>query len=117
MITETQFVTIDNQLRLVLFGLECALDVEFAPAVVEQIIADSHSVRGDDKDKQYTLWSEPKLKVNGVVEAYEPDDVLLIVESNKPSSPSLSAIVERAKYQHYRLEQWQDSESSFVYLI
>lgn len=117
MITKTQFVTIDNQLRLVLFGLECALDVEFAPAVVEQIFTHSHSLRGDDKDKRYTLWSEPKLKVSGVVEAYEPDDVLLTVEANKPFSPSLPAIVERAKYQYYRLERWWDSELLFVHPI
>ena len=98
-------MTIDNQLRLVLFGLECALDVEFAPAVVEQIFTDSNVVRGDNKDKRYTLWSEPKLTVSGVVEAYEPEDVLLTVESNKPFSPLLSAIVLRAKYQYYRLER------------
>ena len=113
MVTETEYVTIDNRLRLVLFGLECALDVEFSPAVVEQIFSDSE--RTSSAEKRYTFWVNPRLKVTGYVEAYEPEDVLLTVESNKPFSPSLPAIVERAKYQHYRLERWQDSETPSVY--
>ena len=40
LVTETQLVSIDNQLRLILFGLECALDVEFPVDVVEKIFSD-----------------------------------------------------------------------------
>ncbi len=114
MAAETEYVTIDNQLRLVLFGLECRLDVEFAPDVVERIFADSDSLRGDSREKRYTLWSGPRLKVTGVVAAYEPEDVLLTVESNKPLSLSLSAIIKRAKIQCYRLERYQASGTPFV---
>ena len=114
MAIETQYVNIDNELRLVLFGLECILNVEFDPAAVEQIFADSKSLRGDNNDKRYTLWAGPKVKVTGLVEAYEPEDVLLTVKSDKSLSPPLPAIMERAKYHYFRLERWQDSTISFV---
>lgn len=112
MATETQLVPIDNQLRLVLFGLECALDVEFAPDVVEQIFADAQADARNEK--RYTLWLGPRLKVTAHVEGYEPEDLWLTVEAHTPFNPTLPAILERARYQAYRLERWQESEPPAV---
>ncbi len=106
---ETEYVTINNQLRLVLFGLECAIDVEFAPDVVEQIFIDTRS--DSRSEKHYALWSGARLKVKGYVEDYEPEALWLTVEADRPFRPSLAALVEKAKYQAYRLERWQESET------
>lgn len=100
MFTETQLVTINDQLRFVLFGLECALDVEFSADVVEKIFSD-----GEDavSEKRYTLWAVKHQAVTGQVDEYEPGDIWLTVQNSKPASPSLAAIVKRAEYQAYRL--------------
>ncbi len=110
MVTETECVTIDNQLRLVLFGLECALDVEFSPAVVEQILSDYSSDHVSIEVKWYTLWAGPRLKVTGRVKDYEPGDIWLTVGGRNQLKPPLAAITERAKYQAYRLERCQEPE-------
>ncbi len=109
MVSETLLVTINNQLRFVLFGLECALDVEFSVEAAEKIFFDS--AIDMVSEKRYTFWTGPTLIVTGLVEEYEPGDVLLTVKSVKAFSPSLLAILERAKYQVYRLEQREESEA------
>ncbi len=101
MFTETQLVTIDDQLRFVLFGLECALDAEFSVEAVEKIFSDGE--QDAVGEKHYKLWAVKRQIVTGHVEAYEPADVWLTVQSLTPFSPSLAAIVERAKYQVYRI--------------
>lgn len=106
MASETQLVPIDTQLRLVLFGLECALDVEFSVEAIEKIFSDSEEDAVGEK--RYTLWAGPRLAVTGLVEEYEPADVLLTVEGLKTFSPSQRVIVERAKYQAYRLNKHHD---------
>ncbi len=89
--------------------MECVLDVEFAPDVVEQIFLDAQS--DSRSEKRYTLWSGLDLKVTAWADDYEPGDLWLTVEARKPFSPSLPAILERAKYQAYRLGQWQEAQS------
>lgn len=101
MFTETQLVTIDDQLRFVLFGLECALDAEFSVDVVEKIFADSK--QNAVSQKHYTLWAAKRQGVTGQVNEYEPGDIWLTVQSPKPVRPPLAAIIERAKYHVYRL--------------
>ena len=106
MVTETQLIAINDQLRLILFGLECALDVEFSVEAVEKIFSDG--AEDAVSEKRYTLWSGPRLKVTGLVEQYEPGDLWLTVESTKVLSPTLPAILERTKYQVYRLDKQHD---------
>ena len=109
MFTETQLITIDNYLHLILFGLECALDVEFSVEAVEKLFSDGEN--DAVSEKRYTLWTGRHLMVTGIVEEYEPQDVLLTIQSVKAFSPSFTAIVERAKYQAYHLEQRQEIEA------
>jgi hypothetical protein len=101
MITETQLVTIDNQLRFVLFGLECALGLEFSVDVVEKIFSESE--QDAVTEKHYSLWAAKHQVVTGDVEAYEPADIWLTVQSSKSFAPTLQTIVDRAMYQIYRL--------------
>ena len=106
MVRETQPVTIGDQLRFVLFGLECVLDAEFPADVAEKIFSDCEE--DAVSEKRYMLWAARRQKVTGYVQDYEPDDILLTVETPKPFSPSLAAVIERAKYQAYRLEKPHD---------
>ena len=106
MSAETQLITIDDQLRLILFGLECALDVEFPVEVAEKVWSDGEE--DGVTEKRYTLWTGPRLRVTGIVEEYEPGDIWLTVKSAKPFSPALLTIRERAKYQAYRLDKPHD---------
>lgn len=101
MVKDSQLLPIDDHLRLVLFGLECALNVEFSPDIVECIFCDSeHDAR---QEKRYLLSAGPHLKVTGYMEEYEPEEIWLTVESDKAYAALLSAIFERAKSQVYRL--------------
>ena len=106
MVSETQLVAIDNQLRLILFGLECALDVEFLVDAAEKIFTDSEE--DAVSEKRYTLWTSKHQKVIGYVQDYEPGDIWLIVESVQAFSPSLLTIIGRANYQAYRLKEPHD---------
>jgi len=110
--TEPQLVSVNACLRLALFALECVLDVEFASDVVEQIFLDAQS--DSRSEKRYTLWLGPGLKVTARADDYEPEDIRLTVEARKPFTPSLYSILERAKYQAYRLEQWQEAQSPWL---
>ena len=106
MTAETQLIAIGDQLRLILFGLECALDVEFSVQAVENIFSDG--TEDAVHEKRYTLWTGPRLRVTGIVEEYEPGDIWLTVKSAKPFSPALLTIRERAKYEAYRLDKHHD---------
>ncbi len=105
MVSETQLVPIDAQLRLILFGLECVLDAEFSGDVTEKIFSDCEDAVSE---KRYVLWVSKQQKVAGYMQNYEPGDIFLTVETHKPLGPSLQAITERARHQIYRLEKPHD---------
>lgn len=106
MVRETQPVTIGDQLRFVLFGLECVLDAEFPADVAEKIFSDCEE--DAVSEKRYVLRAAKHQKVFGYVQDYEPGDIWLTVETAKALSPSLSSIVERARYQVYRRDKQHD---------
>lgn len=114
MVSSEEIFYIDDQLRFVFFGLECALHVEFNPSETERVFIDGEGdVDGVDcSAKQYIFYSSPSLRVTGHVDEYEPETVRLIVESKKASEPSLSAIKERAKYQVFRMKRWQEAQET-----
>ena len=93
---------------MILFGLECALDAEFSVEAVEKIFSDSEE--DAVSEKRYVLWAAKHQKVSGFVQEYEPGDLWLTVETAKAFSPALLLIVERAKYQVYRMEKRRKSE-------
>lgn len=99
---------IDDQLRFILFGLECALNVEFNPAEVERLFDDAE--RDPARGGEYIFWQGRGLSVTGHVDTYEPYGMDLRVESRRPVVPSLSEIVERAQYQVYRIERRREAE-------
>lgn len=97
-------------MRFVLFGLECALNVEFNPSVVEQVFSDAENDMVSEK--RYTFWSGPGVEVTGHVEEYEPGDLWLTVRSRQGFKPSLSEIAERAKFQMLRWAKWQEAHAT-----
>ncbi len=106
MVTKQESLNIDDQLRLILFGLECALNVEFDPAQVEQVFVDE--MADASLPIHYVFYDRTGLRVIGQVEDYEPGTLWLNVESRKDFQPSLAVIAERAKFQVYRLENSRD---------
>lgn len=100
MATETQLISIGDQLRFTLFGLECALNVELNATVVEQVFSDAESNAG--LEKRYVFWAGSGVEVTGYVEDYEPGDLWLKVQSRQGFKPLLSEVVERAGYQVLR---------------
>jgi hypothetical protein len=103
MVKTVDSLLIDDTLRFALFGLECALNVEFNPAAVETVFADAYS--NQRSPKEYTFWSASTLRVTGQVDDYEPETLWLQVESTKEILPPLQLIIERAKYQALRMRR------------
>jgi hypothetical protein len=110
MITTQELLGIDEQLRLILFGLECTLDVEFNSAETERVFADERE--GGSSPKNYVFYERPGLRVIGQVDDYEPGDLWLVVESRRHFQPSLTVITERAKFQVYRLHRSHDQHQT-----
>jgi len=101
---ETILVTIDNQLRLVLFGVECVLNIELNTAEVERVFLDGeNNSRGE---LHYIFWSDPSDEVTGYVEKYEEGTLWLTVNSKREYATKLSAINKRAEYQVFRWTNW-----------
>jgi hypothetical protein len=103
MTTETVLLSIDDELILILFGLECALDVELNPAETERLFVNAK----DDQvsPQEYVFRQTADLTVTGHVDAYEPGTVWVCIESRKAYSPTLKQIEERARYQRFRRER------------
>jgi hypothetical protein len=105
---EESILDIDDQLRFVLFGLECVLNVEFSPAEVERLF--DAAERDPSPGGEYVFWQGRGLSVTGRVDDYASYYVSLRVESRRPVAPSLAEITERAKYQVYRIERRREAE-------
>jgi len=102
MTTEKVLLTIDDELILILFGLECALDVELDPDETERLFANA-------KDKVspqgYVFRQTADLTITGRVDDHESETVWVCIESRKAYSPTLKQVAERARYQRFRRER------------
>ena len=102
MTTEKVLLNIDDELILILFGLECALDVELDPDETERLFVDAND---NVSHQEYVFRQTPDLMVTGHVDDHEPGTVWICIESRKPYSPTLKQIEERARYQRFRRER------------
>ncbi|MDQ2800643.1 MAG: hypothetical protein M3Y13_13525 [Armatimonadota bacterium] len=103
-----EILGINDDLRFVLFGLECALGVEFNASETERVFIDY--LNGSWEAKHYLFFERPGLRVVGQVEDHEPETLWLIVDSRKEWQPSLASIVERAHFQVYRQQRFRERE-------
>lgn len=99
-----RLLTVDDHLRLVLFGLECVLQLNFDAKESERMFDDSR--RGGTGEKRYTFHrSGPE--VSGFVEEHEPESVWLEAKSTSVREAQFDAIIENAKYHLFR---WRRAE-------
>ena len=96
-------VSIDEQFRFTLFGLQCVLDVNFSSKEIERIFSEAR----DDQvsEKKYDLFRSQELYVTGYVEEYEPESITLVVRSKKNLQNKLDVIHENAGFEIYRMKQ------------
>jgi hypothetical protein len=98
-----ELANIDEGLRFALFGLECALGVEFSVREVERVFRD---VRNDQvARREYRFFDGNHLRVTGVVEEYEPESIWLDVEGGALDQRGLAELLERAKNQAIRMRK------------
>jgi len=93
---------IDGSLRFALFGLECALSVEFSVTEVERVFRDSKA--DQVSAKEYVLCESGNLRVSGLVDAYEPESIWIHVEGSRIEQADLEGLFERARNQALRFE-------------
>lgn len=94
---------LDDTFRFMLFGLECALDVELDACAVERLYR--HCAL---ENKAYLLYQDTATKVTARVDAYEPGTAWLDVETQKAVSPPLCEIASRAHSQALRMHRLQN---------
>ena len=101
--TAKHLATIDPRLRFALFGLECALGVEFVVREVERIF---HDAEADQVSaKEYQLFERNGSRVTGRVDECEPESIWIHVEGGPVGQARLDELFERADYQVARLEK------------
>ena len=93
---------VDTTLRFALFGIECAMRVEFSVKEIERVFRDF----ADDQvsAKQYVFFDNGKTRVDGEVPEYEPETIQLNLHNSGLSQSDLDNIIERARYQSLRIE-------------
>lgn len=96
-------VLINSKLRLVLFGIQCVLDIEIDPKDIDKVFRDSEE--DATSAKRYTFWEDGKTNFYGEVEDYEPETIILNIISKKITSEELKRIISRAEYEVYNTQK------------
>ena len=89
-----ELVTIDSQLRLVLFGLECAYNANISDVELERVFRDAE--KDAQSSKNYVFHSSPKLSITGTVQEYEPESIWIKLEGELAKEETLKRIIEAA---------------------
>lgn len=97
-----EYITISLELRFVLFGLQAALNTNFKASEVEKVFQDAETDHVSEKN--YIFSDSPSAKVTGIVEAYEPETIILRLE-HKTAQELLKRITENARYEITRINQ------------
>jgi hypothetical protein len=101
-------VPIDDGLRFVFFGLECALSIALCPLETERVFRDE---RADQVSaKAYTFYESPMLRVFGRVDEYEPESLFVRIEGRRDAGELLRRVVEGAESQSIRMRQAREGE-------
>jgi len=99
--TETRHeVTVDDSLRFLLFGLQCALGVEFSARECERVFADARDDQVSAKD--YVLYEGTGLSVIATVAEYEPETISLVVSGR---NVDIADLEERSRYQAHLMRK------------
>jgi len=101
-------IIIDESLRYIFFGLECALDVNFIVPEMERVFAETQN---KVTEKRYEFYSLRRTVVSGTVEEYEPETLYLRVHGNSKVEQALPAIVENAAYHAFRSRKVRGEDS------
>jgi hypothetical protein len=97
-----QLVSIDLELRFVLFGLQVALGVVFPTREMERVFSDA--LDDQASPKEYHFHDSARVSLTGSVDAYEPETIWLRLRH--PDAPSLLLrITEAAHYEIVRIER------------
>ena len=94
---------IDSKLRLIFFGVQCVLDIELDPRIIDKVFKDSEE--DATSAKSYTFWEERNTKFYGEVEDYEPESITLNILSKKITAKELKRIISRAEYEVYNTQK------------
>ena len=89
------YAVIDEPLRLTLFGLQSILQCGIDGKEIERVFADAES--DQVSEKHYEFLNGTSAKIHGVVLDYEPETILIIVESKGIDQQRLNSIYQDAE--------------------
>jgi hypothetical protein len=90
-----EFVTIGDLWRLVAFGIECVLCASLTESEVARVLQDAAADQVSAKD--YEFRREGRAAILGVVDAYEPETLRVVVSGYRILMQALPDIVDRAR--------------------
>ena len=94
---------IDERLRFIFFGLQSILGITFSGKTIEEIFSNSED--NQVSEKKYVLVESKKHKIYCFVEGYEPETIILYVDSKSIDQTRLDFIVENSEYEFFRLKE------------
>lgn len=97
-----EIVTIDLELRFILFGLQMVLGVPFSGQEMERVFNDSIADQISAKD--YLFYESGGIAVAGYVDEYEPETIFLRLR-HRDAASLLPRIVEAAHYEIVRINK------------
>jgi hypothetical protein len=103
-----ELLPIDLDLRLVFYGLECALSVQFVATECERVFRDS--IEDQVSAKQYEFIRSNSLTVAGRVDDNEPETIWLRVEGTRGIDELLRRVIDRARAHGARLRRALDEQ-------
>jgi hypothetical protein len=97
-----QIVSIDLELRFILFGLQMVLDIPFSVHEMDRVFTDS--IADQVSAKEYLIYESSSVAVTGHVDDYEPETIRLRLR-HRDAVSLLPRIVEAAHYEIVRINR------------
>jgi hypothetical protein len=101
-------ISIDLELRFILFGVQMVLDVPFSVDEMERVFTDS--MADQVSAKNYLFYESSSVAVIGHVDEYEPETIRLRLR-HRDAASLLPRIVEAAHYEIVRINRADENIS------
>ncbi len=99
----SEFVTIDDQLRIALTKIVQVLGCRLAQVEIDRAITDAEE--DQVSAKSYEFLNSSRVRVSGEVDEYEAETMLLCVDGHRRLEANLADIVEHANLEAHRIDK------------
>jgi hypothetical protein len=91
----SDLITIDDHLRLFLFGLSCVLQQDLTTREVDRVFSDA--MGNQAVAREYLLCDTKRARVAGFVDDHEPETIMITVETRGDIGPVMKWLLENVR--------------------